>query len=388
MNKEIESLGILKEGDTGNSVIILQNKLKILGFYDASVTGSFDFVTEMAVEKFQREYGLDVTGIVNYETWEILFEETPSPFPVTVNILNRNLRLSKPILRLGDEGEYVRELQNDLKQLLFYDGKVDGIFDEETETAVKIFQTTNKLTADGVVGVDTWSALEYLYAPLSNCDKNTSATITYIVQKGDTLYSIARNYGVSVNEIKRLNGLINNNLTIGQVLVIKEGTNSENINTSTDIYIVKSGDTLYSIARRFNTTVDEIKSLNNKNNNTLTIGEELLVPNSNLANQNNSNYIVKRGDTLYSIANSFNTTVDNIKELNNLTSNILTIGQELIVLNSKENDFNYNTYIVKRGDTLYSIANNYGVSINSIKELNNLTSNILTIGEQLLIPSR
>lgn len=299
MNKEIESLGILKEGDTGNNVIILQNKLKILGFYDASVTGSFDFVTEMAVENFQREYGLDITGIVNYETWEILFEETPSPFPVTVDESSRNLRVSKPTLRLGDRGEYVRELQNDLKQILYYDGEVNGIFDEETETAVKIFQTTNKLTANGVVGVDTWSALEYLYAPLSICDKNTSTTVTYIVQKGDTFYSIARNYGVSVDEIKRLNGLINNNLTIGQVLVIKEGDNNENINTNTDTYIVKSGDTLYSVARRFNTTVDEIKSLNNKNNNILTIGEELLVPSSNSNTQNNSNYTVKRGDTIF-----------------------------------------------------------------------------------------
>ena len=383
MKKEIESLGILNEGDAGNNVIILQNKLKILGFYDASVTGSFDSVTKMAVENFQREYGLKITGIVNYDTWEILFEETPSPFPVTVDSSSRILRVSKPTLRLGDRGEYVKELQNDLKQILFYDGEITGIFDEKTEIAVKVFQTTNKLTSDGIVGVDTWSALEYLYAPLSICDNNTSTSVTYIVEKGDTLYSIAKEYGVSADKIKRLNGLINNNLTIGQVLVIKEGVNNVSTNSSVDNYIVKSGDTLYSIAKRFNTTVDEIKNLNNKNNNILTIGEELIVPSSNSNNQNNSNYIVKRGDTLYSIAKSFNITVDEVKRLNNLSSNTLTIGQVLKIPTTNS----YQTYIVKRGDTLYSIARDYGVLVNDIKSLNNLTNNIISVGQELLIPN-
>lgn len=75
--------------------------------------------------------------------------------------------------------------------------------------------------------------------------------------------------------------------------------------------------------------------------------------------------------------------MDEIKRLNNLSSNTLTIGQVLIVPTTN----NYQTYIVKRGDTLYSIARDYGVSVNDIKSLNNLSSNVISIGQDLLIPN-
>lgn len=385
MDDGIKELPVLEEGSVGDNVIILQNKLKILGFYDASVTGDFDYYTKMAVEAFQEEYSLLVTGVVNYDTWFVLYEETKSNFPLSIEEDN-SLRISRPTLRIGDTGEYVVLLQNSLKQLLFYNGEVNGVFDSITETAVKVFQTTNKLTSNGIVGVDTWSALDYLYAPLSICDNTNTDEVSYIVRRGDTLYSIAREYGVSVDEIKRLNSLSSNTLTIGQRLIIKEG-NVFNTNKNESIYIVKRGDTLYSIATIFNTTVDEIKRLNNKTNNVITIGEELIVPSIKSEEENTSIYIVKRGDTLYSIARNFNTTVDEIKRLNNLSSNTLTIGDELIIPSNNESGVNYNTYIVKRGDTLYSIARSYGVSVNSIKELNNLINNTLSIGQQLLIPN-
>ena len=89
--------------------------------------------------------------------------------------------------------------------------------------------------------------------------------------------------------------------------------------------MVKAGDTLYSIARNNNTTVDNIKGLNNIVDNMLSIGQTLLL------NALTNKYIVKSGDTLYSIARKNNTTVDNIKSLNNLSNNILSIGQEIIL---------------------------------------------------------
>jgi len=87
---------------------------------------------------------------------------------------------------------------------------------------------------------------------------------------------------------------------------------------------------LYSIARTYGLTVDQLKSINILSSNNLSVGQRLRVRNSS-SSPGTSNYTVKSGDTLYSIASRFNTTVDEIKRLNNLSSNLLSIGQILIV---------------------------------------------------------
>ena len=142
----------------------------------------------------------------------------------------------------------------------------------------------------------------------------------YIVKKGDTLYGIANKYNISLNDLKKINNIDSNILSIGQILNIP--TNNSTVdNNQSNIHIVKKGDTLYSIARLYNTTVNKIKELNNLVSNIINIGQELLI------NDNNNIYKVKSGDTLYSIARRFNTTVDEIKKLNNLVSNLLSINQ-------------------------------------------------------------
>lgn len=147
----------------------------------------------------------------------------------------------------------------------------------------------------------------------------------YIVKKGDNLYSIARKYNTTVDAIKKLNNLTNNNLSIGQRLTIKAIPTTDDSNT---YYIVKKGDNLYSIARKYNTTVDEIKRLNNLTNNNLSIGQKLIIKTISMTTDY---YIVKKGDTLYDIARKYNTTIDNIKKINNLTNNNLSIGQRLVI---------------------------------------------------------
>lgn len=152
-----------------------------------------------------------------------------------------------------------------------------------------------------------------------------------------------------------------------------------------EYYIVKSGDTLWSIARNNNTTVDNIKTLNNLKNNTLTVGQRLIIKNTTGSTPNNGNYYtVVKGDSLYKIANKFNTTVDKLKTLNNLTSNTLSIGQKLLLPNNATNDI----YIVKKGDSLYKIANNYNTTVSKIKSANNLKSDTLSIGQKLVIPKQ
>ena len=153
-------------------------------------------------------------------------------------------------------------------------------------------------------------------------------SVTYVVKAGDNLYNIARQYNTSVSEIVRLNSLSNNNLSVGQQLLIPTALVSDN-SSSSNTYVVKSGDNLYSIARRFGTSVNDIIRLNNLPGTSLSIGQTLVIPNNSSGGSNT--YVVKSGDNLYSIARKFNVSVDSIKSKNNLKSNLLSVGQTLII---------------------------------------------------------
>lgn len=148
------------------------------------------------------------------------------------------------------------------------------------------------------------------------------------------------------------------------------------LNEESDYYVVKKGDSLWSIAKKYNMTVDELKSINNLKSNLLSIGQRLKIKESD---DNQNIYIVKKGDTLYKIANMYGTTVDNLKALNNLKSNNLSIGQKLIVPSKNK------IYIVQKGDSLWSIARKYDTTVDSIKRNNNLSTNVLQIGQKLKI---
>jgi LysM repeat protein len=204
----------------------------------------------------------------------------------------------------------------------------------------------------------------------------------YIVKKGDSLYSIARQFNTTVDELKRVNNLTSNLLSIGQVLTIPTVAPPSGVTT----YTVKSGDSLYSIAQRYNTTVDEIKRANNLTSNLLKIGQILIIP-SPTPPTTGITYTVKSGDNLYDIARRYNTTVDAIKKANNLTSNLLSIGQKLTIPSSTPPVSGGTIYTVKSGDNLYDIARRYGTTVDAIKRANNLTSNLLSIGQQLVIPT-
>lgn len=214
---------------------------------------------------------------------------------------------------------------------------------------------------------------------------NGLITNTYVVQKGDTLYSIANKLGTTVSELKKENNLTSNTLQIGEVLRIPT---KEIYEEEENVYIVKKGDTLYSIAMANNTTVDELKKANNLTSNILSTGQLLKIPSALLPE---STYTVKKGDSLYSIANKYNTTVEELKRINNLTSNTLSIGQVLKLPSDKVSDVdkeeNTISYTVQKGDSLYSIARKYSTTIDKIKDLNNLTTNLLSIGQVLLIPT-
>lgn len=205
----------------------------------------------------------------------------------------------------------------------------------------------------------------------------------YTIKSGDTLWSVAKKFGISVDELKKVNNLTSNSLSIGQKLVIP----SEKETTNKNVYTVQSGDTLYSIAKKYDVSVDAIKEANNLPNNTLTIGQILIIPTKET---DYILYTVVAGDSLYAIARKYGLTMQELMEFNNLGSTLLSIGQVLKIPVAVEETIPpviETTYTVKSGDSLYSIAKKYNTTVSDLMTYNRLTSNLLSIGQVLKIPT-
>lgn len=194
----------------------------------------------------------------------------------------------------------------------------------------------------------------------------------YVVQKKDTLWGIAKQYNITVDELKKENNLTSNSLTIGQILKIPQ---KEKV--TDNYYIVKKGDTLYGISKKFNISINRLKELNNLKTNLLAIGQNLLV----VDNVNPEEYIVEKGDNLYKIAKLYGITTEDLMKYNNLDTALLQVGEKLKI--PKESM--YKVYEVKKGDNLYKIANMFGTTIEELMNKNNLISDILQIGQKLIV---
>ncbi len=210
---------------------------------------------------------------------------------------------------------------------------------------------------------------------------DTSKDFYPIIRNTPNYKTVLIDYGY-VDNVNDANKIRNNYKDYAEAVVraIAMYTGVKYVPVGTDYYVVEKGDTLYKIANRFGITVDDLKNANNLKNNILNIGQILVIPGTNPIDTSNNTYTVKKGDTLYKIANLYDISVDSLKSANNLTSNILSIGQILKIPG------NIKTYTVKKGDTLYKLANLYGISVDSLKKANNLTSNTLSIGQVLTIP--
>lgn len=247
-------------------------------------------------------------------------------------------------------------------------------FIDDTPQQNQFLNNNYKELAEAVIK----SILEYKNLPYS--PPKTNSQINYIVKKGDTLYSIAQRYNITVDELKKQNQLSTNQLTIGQSLILPS--------TSFVTYTVQKGDTLYKIASQYNTTVDILKKINNLSSNILSIGQKIKLPSTEIINIPASleTYTVKSGDTLYSIAKKFDTTVDKIKSQNSLNADALTVGQMLKIPSviSVTKPSKTNVYTVEPGDTLYSLAREFNTTVNNLKSLNNLITNNLVIGQTII----
>ena len=247
-------------------------------------------------------------------------------------------------------------------------------FIDNAKDAQKLKTNLNKYVEGVVKAIAEYSG--YPYFP-----PNTQNNKTYIVKSGDTLYKIANQFNLSVQKLKGLNNLTSDNLKIGQILII-----DPNYIAETNTYIVQKGDTLYGIATKYDTDVNTIKELNKITNNNLYIGQKLIVPSVTASPEQEEYtiYTVKKGDSLWAISQAYDITIDKLIKLNNLTDLILQIGDQLKVPLISNNPQS-NIYVVQKGDTLWSIAKSNNLTVSELKQLNNLSNNTLSIGQELKI---
>lgn len=181
--------------------------------------------------------------------------------------------------------------------------------------------STNGLTAVQAAVVDPAPAVVRAYAD----------TI-YVVQRGDTLSSIARRYNISVQTLMSYNGLNSTTIYVGQQLAIPGSSDPGPVYPT--VYVVQRGDTLSSIARRFDTTVQALMQVNKLSSTTIYVGQRLTISVASDPNQPLIYHTVQRGDTLSNIARRYNVTVAAIRATNGLTSDTIYIGQRLLIPNS------------------------------------------------------
>ena len=273
---------------------------------------------------------------------------------------------------------YILRETGNLEPILIEYGFIDNIND-----ASKLKNNLEDYAEAVVKAVTEYAGYNYV-KPGEIIDINKEI---YIVKRGDTLYSIARDNNISVAELKNINNITNNTIYVGQELYLKNKIVEEEPNVNDDIYVVKKGDTLYSISKKLNISIDTLKALNKLNTNEIYVGQQLILCNDKNTEEYDV-YTVKKGDSLWSISQKYNISVKELIELNNLNNLTLQINQKLkvpktIIIEPEENDTEI--YIVEKNDTLWSISRKFNISVNELKELNNLTSNLLSIGQELKI---
>lgn len=282
----------LRVGSTGLDVQTIQTYLaRIRRNYPAipSITdeaGVFGDSTKAAVVKFQNVFGLAPDGIVGRSTWyKISSLYTAIARLAELDSEGETLGIGTvppgSTLRTGSTGPDVITLQYLLDLISEYYPEIpapvqDGIFGSGTKQSVIAFQKAMQLDADGIVGSRTWRSLYDTYQGITQNVPSPgpgTGSFQYTVQPGDTLWLLSRKYGTTVEAIKQLNGLTGDTLYVGQVLKIPAPQSEPYIE-----YTVKSGDTLWLLSRKYQTTVDAIKRLNGLTSDIIDIGQVLKIP--------------------------------------------------------------------------------------------------------------
>jgi membrane-bound lytic murein transglycosylase D len=218
--------------------------------------------------------------------------------------------------------------------------------------------------------------------------------VKYRVRRGDTLNKIARKFGVSSSRIQALNNMRGTTVYVGQLLTVKESearsapTKSAALATASGTYKVRSGDSLYAIAKRFKMSIADLMHVNGLRNANIQPGQLLKVSGSSggVAPAQVSTYRVRSGDTISGIAKRHGMNSTSLMSLNGLSSSRIRVGQRLKVRSGGGSTSGPRYHRVGRGDTLWEVARKYGTTISAIKRANGLRKNSLYVGQKLKIP--
>jgi membrane-bound lytic murein transglycosylase D len=325
---------------------------------------------------------------------------------------------------------YVVEENDNLKKIAsLYDVRISDLrnwndiaFGEEVEESdsLEIWIANKKLSRYKNISELKANEKQKLLSTKFNPATETSKKwVSYKVKKGESLSTIAQNYDVDIKSLKKWNKLKKGYVSGGQKLKIFANVpeqeniaeNSQDTKSKDVSYVVKEGETLFSIAKNNNIPLTDLKKWNDiDENSSIKTGQSLrLIPKldkkSDIAIAKNSkksknidlqNYKVKKGDNLFSIAKAYNVSVEDIKKLNNLSSEAikngqtLKISQSMIASSSKGDNQKPKTsgkkesYKIKKGDTLYGIAKKFNVTVNDIQQWNTLEKGLVA-GKSIII---
>ena len=291
-------------------------------------------------------------------------------------------------------------------------GESLGLIAEKNGVGLSALKDWNNLSSNRIYAGQR--LIIYSKARKSNSSNSTTTTassvaknVTYHrVRYGEVLGSIARRYRISVAQLRSWNNLKDNNIYAGQKLRVKAASSNVKSKSSDTVYgsaryhIVKSGETLGAIATKYGVGVSNIKSWNRLSSNRIQIGQKLLIKTKEKPitvkktptyTGSGKYHTVTRGETLLSIAAKYRVQVGDLKHWNNLSDSRINSGQRLIVsgkstvgaIAKKQAAQGY--YVVKSGDSLWTIAQAHSITVSQLKSLNGLRSSKLQIGQKLRI---
>lgn len=254
--------------------------------------------------------------------------------------------------------------------------------------------------------------------------KTSSNVVEHKVGAGETLTSIAKKYNTTVDELKKDNAkVLKDGLKSGTTIKVRKGTSTAKADTKASTsaaktettsttasgtckYKVKKGETLYAICKRQGCTIDEAKKLNPAlKKREIEVGETLTLPQPNssksstttasTAQSGTTAHVVKKGETLYSIASDYKVSTSSIEKLNpGVKKSGVKAGKALIMpstsrwIAKKNSDANYSVYKAKKGETVFSISKKTGVSQGAIIASNNNVKNGVQAGQLIAIPNK
>ncbi|POY39868.1 lytic transglycosylase [Flavobacterium alvei] len=412
------------------------------------------FLATMYIYEYHKEHGIkpERALVQNFATDTILIKKQMS-FKQIADLLDvsvTQLQLLNPSYKMnvipyyGDQDHFLRLPKDKIAVFASNEDKIYAYVQRDLDFREKPFQVTKAIVLN-----DTLNATQRVSLP---------KTKYYTVKSGDNLTEIANKYSVTVNDIKNWNNLKGSTVARGKSLKIitnesvaktvknepktnnvplevktnqqvasseskvnKDDKTNKNIKSDTlstavaSYYVVQKGDNLSSIAKKNNVSVAEIKEWNNLATNSIQLGASLQVGKIEgnekeeialTTKTENVEYIVKKGDNLGNISKKFGSTIDDLKQWNNLQDNAIALGSSLIVAKSEvplenkavaetltkkpnlasSSKTNITNYLVQKGDSLYSISKKYpGVSISDIKKWNNISGEELKPGMKLKI---